>query len=286
MPPSRLEFHGFEPDDAECERLNSDLARMGIAGRYYPIGLWDRTAELPFHVNRAAGGSSFLDQNTTLTNRWRIENASAANLARDVFVPERTTMEKVSSVRDWSDNAGVTRIDFCKLNVQGGELLILEGFGELLDGVLGMLLEVAFVESYRDRPLFADVDGFARRHGFAFFDLLAHHYVGRASSRFVARHAPGSEGKLGEQRSSWGQLIEGHALFLRDPIAEDGRARPLSAQECVKLACIADIFGQTEYALEVLDWLKKKQEAATVGPQAQAIDRVIAAANQSLGHTS
>jgi hypothetical protein len=203
-------------------------------------------------------------------------------LAREVFQPAQTTIERVVSVSDWCQQAGVSRVDFCKLNVQGGELAILQSFGRLLDGVLGLLLEAAFVESYHGRPLFADVDAFARQHGFVFFDLLAHHYVGRAASPFVARHAPGAEGRLSRQRSSWGQLIEGHVLYLRDPIGASSAdsASVVSHAQCIKLACIADVFGQTEYALEILDWLKT--HPGTSIDQAAALERAIANAAHRL----
>jgi len=39
LPADRLEFHGFEPDPPECERLTATLRELGYAGAYYPIGL-------------------------------------------------------------------------------------------------------------------------------------------------------------------------------------------------------------------------------------------------------
>jgi hypothetical protein len=107
--------------------------------------------------------------------------------------------------------------------------------------------------------LFSDVDIFLRNAGFTFFDLLAHHYVGRAASPFTARHVPSAQGQLGELRSSWGQLIEGHALYLRDPVAQSPEAVPQAAsQAALRLAAVADVFGQTEFALEVLAWLQER----------------------------
>jgi hypothetical protein len=152
----------------------------------------------------------------------------------------------------------VSAIDFVKLNVQGGEIAILKGMGPMLAAVQGILVEVAFVESYDDRPFFSDVDIFLRNAGFTFFDLLAHHYVGRAASPYTARHAPTVDGTLGQLRSSWGQLIEGHALYLRDPIAAVTPDADTGAvdKNTLRLAVVADVFGQTEFALEILSWLR------------------------------
>jgi hypothetical protein len=160
---------------------------------------------------------------------------------------------RVVSLDDWAAEAGVHQIDFLKLNVQGGELEILNGAGTVLGGMLGILVEVAFVESYLARPMFIDIDAFLRRAGFTFFDLLAHHYVGRAAAPVTAQHLTLIEPKLGQRISAWGQLIEGHALYLRDPIAP-GAGR-LDAARALKLAGLAEAYGQIEFAFEVLDWL-------------------------------
>jgi FkbM family methyltransferase len=257
LPPERLAFYGFEPDEAECERLNAELKNRGIGGGYFPVGLWDRTGQLPFHVNRASGGSSFLRQNLEVTDRWKFENPSAVSYATDMFFEDHTVEATVTDIASWGREAQVGRIDFIKLNVQGGEIAILRGIRpQALAAVQGILVEVAFVESYCDRPMFSDVDAYIRGLGFTFFDLLAHHYIGRAASPYHARHASHVEGRLSQLRSSWGQLIEGHALYLRDPVKAVpggvGLVADSDTMAVLRLTVIADVFGQTEFALEVL----------------------------------
>jgi FkbM family methyltransferase len=268
---SRLVIHGFEPDTIECERLNREARDQGLNFHYYPTGLWSRDAALPFISNNTGGGSSFLPQNRAVTDRWKFENPQTATDARDIFFPVGIGDVRVTSVASWAAAAGIARIDFVKLNVQGAELEILRGCGPLLGNVAGVLAEVGFVDSYDNRPMFSDIDTWLREHGFVFFDLIAHHYVGRAASPFTARHCLGLKPHWGQQVSFWGQLVEGHALYLRDPIAA-----PLPVEESpdtlvrnlLKLACFAEIFGQVEYAFELLGWLK---------------DRALAAGNAALG---
>jgi hypothetical protein len=82
--------------------------------------------------------------------------------------------------------------------------------------------------------------------------------------------------------------VEGHALYLRDPLADEaqdkdkGRRRRLSAVQAIKLAAVADVFGQTEYALEVLDWVKGRLAAADAVTPA-AIDSAVVGAIGRLG---
>ncbi len=260
FPPERLEFVGFEPDKDEAARLNSVAEKEGFRRHFVAAGLWGTSGTIEFEHNNIGGGSSFLPQNRDVTDRWKFENPHETSLARDIFFPIRREVMKVVNLMDWAREAKVDHIDFLKLNVQGGEKEILLGAGPLLDSVLGILVEVAFVESYRERPMFVDIDVFLRERGFAFFDLLAHHYIGRAASPIAAQHLTVASGKLSQLVSEWGQLIEGHAIYFRDPI---GGRRQFDFVRTVKLAALAEAYGQVEYAFELLDWLRTR--AASVG---------------------
>jgi hypothetical protein len=117
------------------------------------------------------------------------------------------------------------------------------------------MVEVSFVESYKDRPFFSDIDSFLRSHSFSFFDLIGHHYMGRARSPITARHAPGLY-------PLWGQLIEGHGIYFKDPIELEKRGLPtdhFTLVKLLKLVCFAEMFGQNEYAFELLEWLAARQ---------------------------
>ena len=64
------------------------------------------------------------------------------------------------------------RVDFIKLDTQGSELDILHGAAETLGrGVLGIEVEVEFVEMYLGQPLFRDVDRHLNSMGFELIDL-------------------------------------------------------------------------------------------------------------------
>ncbi len=173
---------------------------------------------------------------------------------------------------DWAERVAVREIDFLKLNVQGGELEVLRGAERTLGSVLGVLLEVAFVESYQSRPLFHDVDRFLGEAGFTFFDLLAHHYVGRVESPIAAQHLSIVEPKLGQLVSSWGQLVEGHALYLRDPIGRPSAAMPFA--RVLKLIALAETWGQIEFAFELLAWLNRASDLVD-GPTAERVQTII-----------
>jgi FkbM family methyltransferase len=272
FPAERLEFVGFEPDKEEATRLNAIAESEGRKRHFVAAGLWGTSGTLDFEHNNIGGGSSFLPQNRDVTDRWKFENPKRTALARDIFFPVRREPMTVVNLTDWAKEAKVGRVDFLKLNVQGGEKEILLGAGSLLDSVLGILVEVAFVESYRDRPMFADIDILLRERRFVFFDLIAHHYVGRAASPIAAQHLRVANGELSQLVSPWGQLVEGHALYFRDPIAGAG---PLNFARTVKLAALAEAYGQVEFAFELLNWLAARKD---VGKEtnSERLDQVIA----------
>ena len=273
FPPDRLRFYGFEADADEAARLNELPSTDGTERHFYPAGLWGSTGKISFEHNKADGGSSFLHQNRAVTDRWKFENPTQVSIASDMFFPVRTEELTVVSLTDWAAREEVTNVDFLKINVQGGELEILQGAGPLLDGILGVFVEVAFVESYRDRPMFSDIDAFLRKAGFTFFDLLAHHYVGRAASPVAAQHLAIVEPKLGQLVTAWGQLVEGHALYFRDPLGTAATST-MTVDRLIRLAALAEAWGQIEFAFEVLDALLRHPDVAGT-PRAGEIRDVI-----------
>ena len=135
-----------------------------------------------------------------------------------------------------------------KLNVQGVELEILRGGASFVDGTIGIMAEISFVESYRNRPFFSDIDSYLRSRGFKFFDMVGLHCVGRANSAITEFHMPGLYPLLG-------QLIEALSIYFRDPIDCERRGEGLeqfSLFKILQLICFAEVFGQIEYAFELL----------------------------------
>jgi FkbM family methyltransferase len=275
LPSARVALHGFEVDAAECEALNAVARARGLGYRYWPLGLWSEPGRRPFYANRSPGGSSLYPQNVALTDRWKFENTKDSFLAREIFRPEGPPCDvELTSLDAWAKEACISDLDFLKLNVQGAELEILRGAESLLPRVTGIMVEVSFVESYAGRPMFSDIDGFLRRQGFSFFDLIGHHAIGRASSPVTAQQCPG----LYPQH---GQLIEGHGIYFRDPIDASVRGTELFAEESakvLKLVCFAEMFAQVEFAFELLGWERERAFAAGAVERGDALERLYATA--------
>ncbi len=119
-----------------------------------------------------------------------------------------------------------------------------------------------------------DVDRHLRGRGFTFFDLIGHHCIGRAESPVTAQQCPGLY-------PLWGQLIEGHGIYFKDPIDLEARGQDseFTVQKLLKLICFAEIYGQAEVAFELLGWLQRRLSTRQ-DAEADRITRVLTEATQ------
>jgi FkbM family methyltransferase len=155
----RLNVIGFEPQRAECEKLNA----LGLPGRrYLPYAVADGSRRA-FYVTNTGMTSSLLRPNLRLAERFN----SLAELM------QVTATQVVDTVR--LDDVVELRSQGCdllKLDTQGSEAEILEHASETLKRCLIVQTEVEFVPLYENQSLFADVDLRMRSQGFMFHRFL------------------------------------------------------------------------------------------------------------------
>jgi hypothetical protein len=133
------------------------------------------------------------------------------------------------------------------LDTEGSELDILMGAENTLSRTLAVELEVAFYEFHEGRPLFSDVDQYLRGLGFSLYDLDTYRHTRSALPALdVPYTCP----------STYGQLLWGDALYIKDPIRK-ARNLPLNTvmtpPELLKLTCLFDLFKQHDSAIELLE---------------------------------
>lgn len=106
-------------------------------------------------------------------------------------------------------------VDFLKLDIQGAELLALQGAIGTLARTNVLHCEVEFAPIYAGQPLFGEVEAFLRPRGFALIDLIVPH-------RYAYRNASGI--------ASPDRLLWGEAVFFREgTTASDAAAQALIA---------------------------------------------------------
>jgi FkbM family methyltransferase len=155
----RLRVIGFEPQPAECEKLNA-LRRTGRQYLPYAIANGERRK---FYVTNTGMTSSLLRPNLEFASLFN----NLAELMRVVSTSDIDTvrLDDVAEVR-------AQGCDLLKLDTQGSEAEILAHASKTLEQCLIIQTEVEFVPLYKDQPLFADIDQLLRGRGFMFHRFL------------------------------------------------------------------------------------------------------------------
>lgn len=236
---------GFEPNGDECENLNA-AGRVNCT--YLPFALGDgRTHTL--HIGRAPMTSSLFPPDAEVMSRFH----SLWELCEPVD-------EARIETRRLDDIPEARPADFLKLDVQGAELMVLEGGEETLADILAVQAEVGFVPIYRGQPLFADVDAHLRARGFAFNTMVG---VGSRPFRPLI--------KDGNPNRGFTQVIWSNALYFRDPASfpEMASARP---EALLKLAILAhELYGAFDLAAVALQHYGKVHAAGLATAYVRAL---------------
>ena len=181
---NNLNYIGFEPDDRSRLLLKNDNNFNFY--KIYSHALWDISGKFKIYLTSKPQVSSLYKPNYKFLNLFPYK--------------ERFLIDKVSDIDCVSlDSLKLDYIDFIKIDIQGGELKVLEGASESLNKCLGLELEVEFLELYEDQPLFGDVVKFLKDKKIEFIDFTAISRWGR------------------KQYDGMGQSTFGDALFLRSP---------------------------------------------------------------------
>lgn len=244
IPHQRLFVHGFEPDEAECARLNTVLTSRGVAGCFHPVALWDSTAEIPFYVTTSLPSSSCFPPNQALVSRLRCSLPDGSTQDLDCSV-EYVTSVRTRALDEYLQEQGLAGFDAIQIDTQGAEQRILLGGRETLRQALALKAEVWLADFYVGAARFCEVDSLLRASGFILAELNLLSGMGRKASpvNFTA--------VTGRQHPA-GPPLTNDAFYLADPLAPGWPGTPPSGLRLLKLAVLAELSGQVEFAFEVL----------------------------------
>ena len=161
----RARVFAFEPDKANWSKLRQRFAgdpRVQVS--HAAVGQKDGCALL--HRNNYDATNSLLPFNPSEINRW----ADANDFCED-------DLEEVDliSLDTFCCSRGLMSIDILKLDIQGGELMALEGAQDKLSkqAVGGIFCEVEFRPLYESQPLFWDISAFLMSRSYHFVNIVS-----------------------------------------------------------------------------------------------------------------
>jgi len=180
-----LNYIGFEPD-ARSRKIISNKITDYKSYKILPYVLSDKVKTSTFNLCKKPQVSSLYKPNFYFLEKFPD--------AKRFEVIETVDMDCVSL-----DELNLPKIDFLKLDIQGAENDVLKGANTMLKSVLGLELEVEFIELYKEQPLFGDICKTLSNNEIEFIDFVN-------LSRWERKAHNGH-----------GQCIFGDALFLRTP---------------------------------------------------------------------
>jgi FkbM family methyltransferase len=158
----------FEPLSTNFEKIINNISKYACSNIFaQQVALSSKVGETKFYV------SSGRPNGVDATEDWDFGNKSSSLLPPDkvteyhkwlAFNQEITV--KTDTLRNFCDVNGIDTIDFIHLDVQGAELLVLEGAQEYLAKVKVIWLEVEAVSLYQDQPLKKDIEEFMDKRNF------------------------------------------------------------------------------------------------------------------------
>ncbi len=241
----RVDIFGFDADAEECNRLN--IAHRGEGITFIPKALADTAGQRTLYITSEPACSSIYKPDPNLTN-----NVTELFCAREV----KNISLDVTTLDSWAKDAGISKIDFLKLDTQGSELDILVGAEEVLRSVRALEVEVEFNPIYIDQPLFADVDIHLRKRGYVLWKLsnMAHYSNHNFSGMTLNEDTHYYESRPVVRETMAGQIYWGHAYYVKSKIAHC-TSKATDANQDLKDAALMHVLGFRDISAKLLNEL-------------------------------
>lgn len=233
---------GFEPEPSAF----AELQKQAGPGRNFVQRAVGKTGKGTFYPHQATGLGSLL----------KIDEPSVRYLGRPGWFGRQGEGVDIDLIAmdDIPDNE-LPKPDLLKMDIQGGELDVLESARDKLSDAVVIIPEVRFAQMYVNEPMWAEVDRELRDQG-----LILHKLVS-------AKSIPVGNSMKGEMKSTHfrNQLVDGDAVYIRDPRGmetwSDDQIRQLAL-------AAAGVFSSLDLVVFCMDQLAARGVIATGAPKA------------------
>lgn len=164
----RASIFSFEPIPSNLEFAKKQFENYGVENvTIRPIALSDQKGSATFYVSSGA------PEHIGNSEDWDFGNKSSSLLPPDevlVHYPwlkfQQTIEVQTDTIDNFARENSLSRIDLIHMDVQGAELLVLRGAGEILSRTKAIWLEIENVSLYKNQPLAAEMQAFMEQNGF------------------------------------------------------------------------------------------------------------------------
>lgn len=160
-----IEIDCFEPFSASAAKLERWAKATSPHIRVHRVALAANKGIVEFHVTTREDSSSLL--------RPGKPQQEIGISIKDTITVQMDRLDGQLKAEE------ILRPSLLKIDVQGGELDVLKGLGDLRQVIDSVYLEISFTELYENQPLFEEMDQFLRSCGYRLRGV-ANAYVDRA----------------------------------------------------------------------------------------------------------
>jgi FkbM family methyltransferase len=160
-------IYAFEPLPSNIQLIQHNFLKYGISNAsYYNKALSDINGVATFHV-------SSVSPENTLEADWDFGNKSSSLLEPEkhleifdfIHFDKKIEVETIT-LKTFCQQNKIQDIDFIHMDVQGAELLVLNGAEDFISSIKAIWLEVSKINFYKDQPLVDEVKEFMYRNNF------------------------------------------------------------------------------------------------------------------------
>lgn len=149
----------FEPFEESYRKLATTF-KCNPRVQAIPLAMSNEVASRDFYINQFADTNSLLPFGAEANRLECLTNVRRTSVMT-------TTVDQFCAEND------IQHINILKMDVQGGELLVLEGAGAMLSrqAIDLIFTEIGFTELYHNQPLFSDLERFLAKFGYVLYGL-------------------------------------------------------------------------------------------------------------------
>jgi FkbM family methyltransferase len=161
-------IYAFEPLPDNIELIKNNLQKYNIRNiSYFNKALSSKEGTAEFFVSQGQPKNS-------IKTDWDFGNKSSSllapgehtNLVDFIQFNQKIDVETIT-LKTFCNEHLINLIDFIHMDVQGAELMVLQGAGDFLSSIKVLWLEVSKVPLYKGQPLDNEIKEFMNKHNFA-----------------------------------------------------------------------------------------------------------------------
>jgi FkbM family methyltransferase len=160
-------IYAFEPLPENIKLIQNNLLHYGISNvTYYNKALSSKEGTAQFYVSEGR-------PETAIESDWDYGNKSSSllppakhlEIVKWIHFNKKIEVETIT-LKSFCKSNNINFIDFIHMDVQGAELMVLEGASDLISSIKVIWLEVSKVDLYHNQPLEKDIKKFMADNNF------------------------------------------------------------------------------------------------------------------------